>query len=82
VIEDCPSSARVNRAALDHITELGCVPVDVQTDALKVSRPLPIAEAAKKLPQTKDYPPVRGGATHRWMRYRVLTCLNWPPDDR
>lgn len=57
--------AHVNRQAFGLIANLGFVPVDVQIDALEVSRHLNVSEAVKKFPQIKGYPLVQGGDAHR-----------------
>jgi predicted metal-dependent phosphoesterase TrpH len=57
--------AHVNRPAFGLIANLGFVPVDVQIDALEVSRHLNVADAVKKFPQIKGYPLVQGGDAHR-----------------
>ncbi len=57
--------AHVNRPAFGLIANLGFVPVDVQIDALEISRHLKVAEATQKFPQIKGYPLVQGGDAHR-----------------
>jgi PHP family Zn ribbon phosphoesterase len=57
--------AHVNRPAFGLIANLGFVPVDVQLDALEISRHLSVADAPKKFPQIKGYPLVQGGDAHR-----------------
>ncbi len=57
--------AHVNRPAFGLIANLGFVPVEVQIDALEVSRHLNVTDAVKKFPQIKGYPLVQGGDAHR-----------------
>ncbi len=57
--------AHVNRQAFGLIANLGFVPVDVQIDALEISRHLKATDAVKKFPQIKGYPLVQGGDAHR-----------------
>jgi predicted metal-dependent phosphoesterase TrpH len=57
--------AHINRPAFGLIANLGFVPVDVQIEALEISRHLNVIDAVKKFPQIKGYPLVQGGDAHR-----------------
>jgi PHP family Zn ribbon phosphoesterase len=57
--------AHVDRKAYGLIENLGFVPIDVEVEALEISRHLKPDEARRKFPQISDYPLIQGGDVHR-----------------
>lgn len=56
--------AHVNRKAYGLIAVLGLVPTDFPVDTLEISRHIPYAEAAQRLPQIAGYPLIQNGDVH------------------
>ncbi len=57
--------AHVNRKVYGLIEVLGFVPIDVNVEALEISRHIKPGDAARKFPQIKGYPLVQNGDVHR-----------------
>lgn len=57
--------AHVDRKAYGLIENLGFIPLDVEVEALEISRHLKPNEARRKFPQLNSYPLIQGGDVHR-----------------
>jgi 3',5'-nucleoside bisphosphate phosphatase len=56
--------AHVNRQTNGLIANLGMVPVDINIEALEISRHLRISDVSNKLPQIMNYPLIQNGDAH------------------
>lgn len=57
--------AHVNRKAFGLLESLGLVPIDIEIEALEISRHLKPEDASGVFPQIKGYPLVQNGDVHR-----------------